>query len=210
MTTIRLSDAQLDAEAAGPAIAAIRAVVSRRRDGLCPVNDCGVPRRVLTTGRGRAYCAMHFLESVAAYRARNRERLNEYNRAWALAHSRRRVIRPIEDRFWEKAKKTPTCWLWIGSRDPKGYGGIYWNGRLRPAHQVSFILAGGEIPEDHEIDHLCRVPSCIRPDHLEAVTHRVNALRGVSPAAKHALQTHCINGHPFDEANTYHRRDVRG
>ena len=193
MSRVDISPEQRAAEAAGPAIAAIRAVVSRRRDGLCPVNDCGVPRRVLTTGRVRAYCAMHFLESVAAYRARNRERLNEYNRAWALAHSRRRVIRPIEDRFWEKVEKTPTCWLWIGSRDPNGYGGIYWNGRLRPAHQVSFILAGGEIPED-----------------LQAVTHRVNALRGVSPAAKHALQTHCINGHPFDEANTYHRRDVRG
>jgi hypothetical protein len=35
----------------------------------------------------------------------------------------------------------------------------------------------GLIPDGLELDHLCEQVSCIRPDHLEPVTHAVNVLR---------------------------------
>ncbi len=38
---------------------------------------------------------------------------------------------------------------------------------------------------------------------MEPVTHRENILRGESPAALHAIKTHCPNGHPYDDENTY-------
>jgi hypothetical protein len=38
---------------------------------------------------------------------------------------------------------------------------------------------------------------------LEAVTHRENMLRGDTPNARALTQTHCVNGHPYTEANTY-------
>lgn len=35
----------------------------------------------------------------------------------------------------------------------------------------------GPLPPGLELDHLCRNKSCVRPDHLEAVTHRENMRR---------------------------------
>jgi hypothetical protein len=37
---------------------------------------------------------------------------------------------------------------------------------------------------------------------MEAVAFGVNVLRGDGPSARAARQTHCINGHEFDEKNT--------
>lgn len=51
------------------------------------------------------------------------------------------------------------------------------------------------------IDHLCRNPLCVRPDHLEQVTPRENLLRGVGPSAKAAKKTHCPQGHPYAGEN---------
>ena len=70
------------------------------------------------------------------------------------------------------------------------------------AHRVSYQLVVGEIPEGLTLDHLCRNPSCVNPDHLEPVTTKENILRGVSKIAQQARQTHCKRGHPFDEENT--------
>jgi hypothetical protein len=35
------------------------------------------------------------------------------------------------------------------------------------------------------------------------VTRGQNVLRGEGPSARHARQTHCKRGHPFDQRNTY-------
>jgi hypothetical protein len=37
----------------------------------------------------------------------------------------------------------------------------------------------GPIPPNREIDHLCRVRSCVNPAHLEVVTNRENCRRGI-------------------------------
>lgn len=38
----------------------------------------------------------------------------------------------------------------------------------------------------------------MNPDHLEPVTHRENALRGINVGMK----THCVNGHEYTPENT--------
>ena len=106
---------------------------------------------------------------------------------------------PLAERFWARVKKTDTCWLWQGETGD-GYGRIAENGRKRLAHHVSLALAGRTIPDGLEIDHLCRVRSCVRPDHLEAVTHRENNLRGDN---RKRSQTHCLRGHSLSGANVY-------
>lgn len=105
-----------------------------------------------------------------------------------------------------KAKTRTTeagCWEWIGFLLPNGYGRISWNGEKQYIHRVAYEIFAGPISAGLEIDHLCRNRACWRPSHLEAVTRRVNTLRGESFAATKARQTHCVNDHPFDDANTY-------
>lgn len=46
-------------------------------------------------------------------------------------------------------------------------------------------------------------------EHLEPVTRGENVLRGVGPAAMHARQTQCVNGHAFTEDNIYPWRGAR-
>lgn len=105
------------------------------------------------------------------------------------------------DRFWAKVEKTETCWLWTGAKNTMGYGGISVKGTMIPAHRYSYELLREAIPEGLHIDHLCRNPSCVNPDHLEPVTCKENVLRGIGACANNARKTHCINGHPLSGDN---------
>lgn len=105
-------------------------------------------------------------------------------------------------RFWKKVNKTETCWLWTGGIC-QGYGVYTENKKLKKAHRVMYEKAVAEIGEGLVIDHLCRVKHCVRPDHLEAVTDRMNILRGKGLAAGNCIKTSCKRGHVFSPENTY-------
>lgn len=91
------------------------------------------------------------------------------------------------------------CWRFQGWIQPNGYGEVKFDGIKWRAHALSYDLHWGPIPKglviDHVFDRGCRYRDCINPEHLEAVTNRTNILRGNSPAANQARQTHCKNGH---------------
>src|SRR5215468_7462560 len=72
------------------------------------------------------------------------------------------------------------CWEWIGARDSRGYGNVRVNGRVRKAHCVLYEVVRGRIPPELESDHLCRVPWCVNPSHLELVSHAENVRRGAA------------------------------
>lgn len=103
------------------------------------------------------------------------------------------------DRFWAKVDRTGEHWLWTGCV-VRRYGQF---GRTR-AHRYAYELLVGPIPPGYQLDHLCRTPLCVRPDHLEPVTPRENTLRGNGPTARHARKTHCIRGHALVGDNVYH------
>lgn len=87
-------------------------------------------------------------------------------------------------RFWESVKKIRSgCWEWQGPRSSFGYGQFSVEGRNIPAHRYAYEERVGPIPPRLVLDHLCRNPPCVKPDHLEAVTIVQNTLRGNSPWA---------------------------
>jgi hypothetical protein len=114
---------------------------------------------------------------------------------------------PLVDRIAFRTENgSGGCVLWTGPLDEKGYGHLVLNGRNIRVHQASYIAYIGEVPPGLEIDHLCRVRHCVNPDHLEAVTHRENILRGEGPSAQHARKTQCLRGHEFDAVTRDGRR----
>jgi len=118
-------------------------------------------------------------------------------------------VKTSNNRFWRHVDKNGPipeyrpdlgpCWLWTGAKDKDGYG------RFRLADKVIYAHAFliGKAPNALQWDHLCRAHACINPDHLEAVTQHSNILRGQSPSAKQARQTHCLHGHPLADTNLY-------
>ena len=111
--------------------------------------------------------------------------------------------RPIEERFWEKVDAAGDCWEWTACRNEHGYGSFVTE---RPkkvkAHRMAWELLVGPIPDGMVLDHLCRNPRCVNPDHLEVVTQRINMLRGYGIARRAANATHCPQGHPYNAENT--------
>jgi hypothetical protein len=110
---------------------------------------------------------------------------------------------PALDRFWAKVDKTTGgCWLWTGALNPKGYGrfngGVDLLNRNYYAHRFSYEVVIGLIPDGLTIDHLCRVRHCVNPEHLQAVPHRVNLLRGDTVIAANAAKSTCPDGHAHD------------
>ena len=101
------------------------------------------------------------------------------------------------------------CWNFTGSINEKGYGRFSLNDKIGLAHTASYILFKGEITKGNTVDHLCRNRKCVSPDHLESVPHEINLLRGNSITTMQVNQTHCKNGHLFDERNTISRNGHR-
>lgn len=120
----------------------------------------------------------------------------------------------LPERLSSKIEKTDGCWEWLASKTD-GYGRYYDNGRNHMAHRFVYRLLVGPIPPDLQCDHLCRNRSCVNPDHIELVTQQENIARGdatienARPARirSQLARTHCKNGHPWSEENTYRRPD---
>jgi hypothetical protein len=125
-------------------------------------------------------------------------------RAAVVARTKREII----ERFLARYEPEPNsgCWLWIGSVSGHGYGRFHSGKVSFAAHRFSYEVSRGHIPEQLELDHLCRVRMCVNPSHLEPVPHRENVLRGHGFAAIHAKKNACVSGHPLDGRYAGRRR----
>lgn len=134
---------------------------------------------------GRGYCTKH------------------YQMWWKTGDPTGSTAPTHAERFWPRVRKTETCWLWTGASDESGYGFFGAGNRVHRAHRWAYEDRFGPIPDGLVIDHLCRMPSCVNPDHLEAVTNQENLDRGWGRRVQSGWVDHCINGHKYTPDNTY-------
>lgn len=115
------------------------------------------------------------------------EAVREGRRFVNAGHSQRRTAQPIQ------IDPSTGCWLWQWCISSDGYGRIKRDGKVIGAHRHYYAERYGPIPEDRELDHLCRVRNCVNPDHLEVVTDAENTHRGarakLTPQAVRAIRT---------------------
>lgn len=133
--------------------------------------------------------------------------------------------RPATERFWPRVNKNGpvpeyaphlgACWIWTGGKSSEGYGHFQagtgnLTSRQMQAHQFAFEELIGPVPFGLVLDHLCRIRLCVRPDHLEPVTHQVNIARGQCPSAIIVRSGKCKRGHPRTPDNLTRNANGKG
>jgi hypothetical protein len=112
----------------------------------------------------------------------------------------------VSERFWQKVDKSGDCWTWTGQMHHLGYGRFSVSAGVNLlAHRFAYEDILGSIPSGLELDHLCRNRACVRPEHLDPVTHAVNmgrsTLSGDGSRRRAAQRTHCPQNHPYSGDN---------
>lgn len=121
-------------------------------------------------------------------------------------------------RFLAKVEDAPCpveglgpCLLWTGAIQSAGYALLKPDGPRRTApvlaHRLAYEHWVGPIPDGLQIDHLCRVRACVRPEHLEPVTRHENQRRGAR--GLHDGRERCVSGRHLLEGNVYEWRGRR-
>jgi hypothetical protein len=116
--------------------------------------------------------------------------------------------------LWERTKFGPgkrvdRCWLWTGAIKDNGYGVFTYDGTSYHVHRLSMCIFTGMKYKDNSwlachIDLHCRNRNCWNPLHIYAGNLSDNMQDRVK-SGMHFLanKTHCPQGHPYDEVNTY-------
>ena len=119
-----------------------------------------------------------------------------------------------EERFWPKVDASGDCWEWTATRTKLGYGmfALYINPADTQttgvcAHRFAYESLVGPIPEGLVLDHLCRNPGCVNPDHLQPVTQAENHRRGIRWTPQKLNRTTCKHGHTFEGDNVGRHKD---
>jgi hypothetical protein len=102
----------------------------------------------------------------------------------------------ITDLMWNG---TP-CWRWLGAHNT---GRPVLN--QKQVYRIFYERERGPLPPGHDAHHNCEHMWCINPWHIEPLTRQAHLkLHGKLHGNRfQSSKTHCIAGHPFDEANIY-------
>lgn len=164
-------------------------------DGTCSVKNCDRPVRVKSKG----WCQTHYQRWWDTGDVREDDPIRSYG-----GGTGKKLGWP-ENMLHFLEIDSNGCYVLTHGR-PRGRTGEY-RSVTKDSHEVAAHTAVyewvvGPLPEGMVLDHLCKNPVCVHPDHLEPVTPFQNNMRSDSPTAVNARKTHCQNGHEFNEENT--------
>lgn len=125
---------------------------------------------------------------------RGQDKTTQYPSSGPLRRPRRRcgdgeLLAPFRGAdapwFWKRVAKPDdpgACWLWTGCKNDTGYGYVRLRGTrsLVRVTRLAYVLCVGLIPDGLVLDHLCRNPACVNPNHLQPVSDSVNTNRGLA------------------------------
>lgn len=103
--------------------------------------------------------------------------------------------------------------MWLGGDTGNGLRyGKFWDGeakRKKLAHRYSFEIHAGAIPGGLELDHTCRIPKCVNPEHLRLCTRVDNMKNRKDYRLKTNGKLICGKGHVIEGDLAYIRPDGR-
>ena len=132
-----------------------------------------------------------FREKVRIRQKRNRQKIYDKRSVKPRTDKqgnivgRRYLLNHIHDYFKERIfVDEKGCWIWKLKLTREGYGKcqikqLVNGNKAMMAHRASYeFYKQKKIADGLVLDHLCRKPACVNPDHLEEVTHKENHERG--------------------------------
>lgn len=111
------------------------------------------------------------IKPVSEFPTRGGSRAGVYSRCYECKRAYKvKSAKPLAPKFYAKVRKLDSgCWEWTGAI-VKDYGQMFHGGKHLMAHHAALILSGREPPTwPMVVDHICRNPRCVNPDHLRVV-----------------------------------------
>jgi HNH endonuclease len=187
-----------------PYSAYIRGMCTRHYDRERRLGDPRAGGRMRASHGSRSICSVEDCQAVVVglgYCGKHLQRFHKYGDPLVVQSKGSGRGVPVADRFAAAVKDGPPAEgfakphrLWTRPPNSSGYGTITVDGRSMSAHTLALKLAGVDIPDGYEPDHLCGLRLCVEVTHMEVVTASENrrraALVGVEKRRREAIATY--------------------
>lgn len=84
---------------------------------------------------------------------------------------------------------TTGCHVWQRAIQSRGYGSVWFDGKVRLAHRVAWFLRYGRWPADGRVlDHICNNKACVNVAHIRELPNSLNIRRAYEPCDEETMR----------------------